>query len=95
MTLQMVGHAVDGNALERRRRGLGLSREALGAAAGGLSSATIKRVERGLVRRPHPVTIAAIVAALDRADNPTNTTSRAAEPDSPENSGRLSRRVPG
>jgi transcriptional regulator with XRE-family HTH domain len=49
--------------LEVRRRAAGLSRERLGAAAGAISSATIKRIERGLVR-PHPSTRVALAAAL-------------------------------
>jgi predicted transcriptional regulator len=52
--------------IESRRQGLGLSREALGAAAGGVSSSTIRRIERGVVQ-PHPSTIAALIQALDAA----------------------------
>jgi len=58
----------DGAALESRRLSLGLSREALGAAAGGLASATIRRVERGEVT-PHPSTLAAMRAALRAASS--------------------------
>jgi predicted transcriptional regulator len=68
MTGQMMTQPCDGAALEKWRRSLGMSREALGAAAGGIASATVKRVERGEVR-PHPSTIAALVTALDRATN--------------------------
>ena len=64
MTLQMISRAADRAAgLERRRLALGYSRERLGAAAGGISSATVRRVERGLVR-PHPATRAALARAL-------------------------------
>lgn len=42
-----------------------LSREALGAAAGGVSSATIFRLERGMISRPHQATLNALAAALD------------------------------
>jgi predicted transcriptional regulator len=59
----MITHAPDGSSLERRRLALGLSREALGAAAGGIASATVQRIERGHVR-PHPSTLSAIIAAL-------------------------------
>lgn len=62
----MVGSAQDVQALEVRRHALGLSREALGAAAGGVSANTIRRIERGVVR-PHRSTVAALIAALDRA----------------------------
>ena len=55
-----------GDVLAERRQALGLSREALGAAAGGVSSSTIRRIEHGRVR-PHPSTVGALVAALDRA----------------------------
>jgi predicted transcriptional regulator len=71
MTSQMVTHAHDGATLERWRRSLGMSREALGAAVGGIASATVKRVERGEVK-PHPSTLAALVGALtarSRADH--------------------------
>jgi predicted transcriptional regulator len=63
----MVTPAILGTALERRRLKLGLSREALGASAGGISAATIKRAERELVK-PHPSTLAALTAALERAE---------------------------
>jgi Helix-turn-helix len=66
MTAQMLGRPHDGPALERWRRALGLSREALGAAAGGIASATVRRVERSEVK-PHPSTLAALVAALNQA----------------------------
>lgn len=62
MTSHMITH--DGSSLERRRLALGLSREALGAAAGGIASATVQRIERGTVR-PHPSTLSAIIAALN------------------------------
>jgi transcriptional regulator with XRE-family HTH domain len=68
MTSQIVTRTHDGPALERWRKSLGMSREALGAAAGGIASATVKRVERS-EGRPHPSTVAALVAALDRATN--------------------------
>jgi transcriptional regulator with XRE-family HTH domain len=70
MTQQMLSRAVDGTVLERRRLALGLSRERLAAAAGDFSAATIKRVERGEVK-PQPSTLAAILAALNRAEDPT------------------------
>jgi len=54
--------------IEARRQSLGLSREALGAAAGGVSSSTIRRIERGVVQ-PHPSTLAALAYALDAAQN--------------------------
>jgi hypothetical protein len=50
--------------LEARRLALGLSREALGQRAGGLASTTIRRLERGQVRRPHRVTVGALARAL-------------------------------
>ena len=62
----MVTHT-DGATIEQRRLAAGLSRERLGAAAGGVASATIVRVERGLVN-PHPRTLAALLAALDEAE---------------------------
>jgi DNA-binding XRE family transcriptional regulator len=49
--------------LEQRRLVAGYSRNRLGVAAGGVSSATIRRVERGLVR-PHPITRVALAGAL-------------------------------
>jgi predicted transcriptional regulator len=63
MTRQMITHGVDGNTLKRWREACGLSRERLGAAAGGISSATVKRIEQGTVR-PHASTVAALTAAL-------------------------------
>ncbi len=68
MTTHMIDHtatcrADDPRPLEQRRLALGYSRERLGAAAGGISSATVKRVERGLVK-PHPATRAALARAL-------------------------------
>jgi transcriptional regulator with XRE-family HTH domain len=60
----MISHdAEDLKPLEQRRLALGYSRERLGAAAGGISSATVKRVERGRVR-PHPATRVALARAL-------------------------------
>lgn len=50
-------------ALEIHRRAAGLSRERLGQRAGAISSATIKRIERGLVN-PHPSTRVALATAL-------------------------------
>jgi transcriptional regulator with XRE-family HTH domain len=61
MTTQMIRRSADD--LLRRRLALGYSRERLGAAAGGISSATVKRVERGLVS-PHPATLTALAQAL-------------------------------
>ena len=49
--------------LEQRRVALGYSRERLGAAAGGVSSATVWRIERGLVT-PHHTTRLALARAL-------------------------------
>lgn len=42
----------------------GLSREALGALAGGISSATVARIERGIVD-PHRSTKSALATALE------------------------------
>lgn len=68
MTSQMlVRPAVNGSALEQRRLALGLSREALGARAGGIASATVRRLEKCEVR-PHPSTVVAILAASDEAE---------------------------
>jgi predicted transcriptional regulator len=53
----------NGQALRRWRESLGLSREALGAAAGGVSCSTIVRVEAGEVK-PHPATLSALIRAL-------------------------------
>lgn len=58
----MQAHPAVGS-LETRRLNQGLSREALGAAAGGISSATITRIERGKVR-PHRATLSALARAL-------------------------------
>jgi transcriptional regulator with XRE-family HTH domain len=63
MTVQMIGRPPDGAALKQWRLSIGLSREALGAAAGGVSSATVRRIEHGEVR-PHPSTVAALLGAL-------------------------------
>lgn len=63
MATQMMPRRVDGSALKRRRLEAGFSRERLGAAAGGIASATVVRVERGEVS-PHPSTVAALAAAL-------------------------------
>lgn len=49
--------------LQRLREERDLSREALGAAAGGISSATIARIERGQVK-PFRSTVAALALAL-------------------------------
>ena len=62
--MQMLAHP-GGAALEQWRLALGLSREGLGAAAGGVSSSTIRRIERGEVR-PHPSTLAALLGALEQ-----------------------------
>jgi DNA-binding XRE family transcriptional regulator len=60
----MIEHEQDGTAsLEGRRLALGYSRERLGAAAGGLSAATVFRVERGMVV-PRPATRVALARAL-------------------------------
>ena len=56
-----------GERIEQRRHALEMSRETLGAAAGGIASSTVHRVERGLVKA-HPRTIAALTQALDRAE---------------------------
>lgn len=77
--LEMTSHMiVRGPALERWRVSLGLSREALGAAAGGIASATIRRVEREEVR-PHPSTVAALVAALNTRSAALATADRPSE----------------
>jgi transcriptional regulator with XRE-family HTH domain len=62
MGSQMLSPREDGP-LKRRRTALGLSREALGGLAGGISSSTIRRIERDEVS-PHPSTLAALAAAL-------------------------------
>ena len=54
-------------AIAERRRALGLSREALGQAAGGVSSSTVRRIENNSVN-PHPSTATALCAALDAAE---------------------------
>ena len=64
MTSQMTPYAAVGTAIKAQRQALGLSREALGAIAGGVSSSTIRRVERETVA-PHPSTVAALTRALD------------------------------
>jgi transcriptional regulator with XRE-family HTH domain len=61
MQPQMTSQPPVGLATLRKARGL--SRERLGAAAGGVSAATIRRTERGETR-PHPRTLAALAAAL-------------------------------
>jgi transcriptional regulator with XRE-family HTH domain len=48
MTVQMTPAAPDGDAVAARRRKLGLSREALSFASGGVSISTIRRIERGI-----------------------------------------------
>jgi transcriptional regulator with XRE-family HTH domain len=58
----MVAQTPDGS-LEQRRRARGLSREALGALAGGVSSSTIFRIERGQVT-PNRATLALLAGAL-------------------------------
>ena len=60
----MTAHVADKSPLRERREKLGLSREALGAAAGGVSSATIQRIE-GRKVRPQRSTLAALANALD------------------------------
>lgn len=59
----MKAHGLDGATFESHRLALGLSREALGAEAGGISSSTIRRIERGTVS-PHRSTVAALARAL-------------------------------
>jgi DNA-binding XRE family transcriptional regulator len=60
----MIEHKEDVRvSLEGRRLALGYSRERLGAAAGGLSAATVFRVERGMVA-PRPATRVALARAL-------------------------------
>jgi predicted transcriptional regulator len=56
-----------GAALHARRLNVGLSREALGQRAGGISSSTVRRVEDGVVV-PHPATVAALDRALANAE---------------------------
>jgi transcriptional regulator with XRE-family HTH domain len=56
----------DGSALLLARTSRRLSREALGARAGGISSSTIRRIERGEVT-PRRNTLDALVRALDDA----------------------------
>ena len=51
--------------LEARRLALGLSRERLAAKADGMSSATIRRAERGDTV-PHPRTVAALANLYNR-----------------------------
>ena len=67
MPTQMKTQRSDGPAIKARRQSLGLSREALGAAAGGVSSSTVRRIERCEVQ-PHPSTVAALKGALDTAE---------------------------
>jgi len=62
MTLQVIRDA--GGGLLELRLARGYSRERLGAAAGGISVSTIRRVERG-IGTPHPVTLQALARALD------------------------------
>jgi transcriptional regulator with XRE-family HTH domain len=79
MTVQTTGLT----SVESRRRAAGLSRERLGAAAGGISSATVRRIERGLVT-PHPATVSALARALDcepRDIDPKNANAPGGEPD--------------
>jgi DNA-binding XRE family transcriptional regulator len=59
----MIGRTPEIPPLEQRRLALGYSRERLGAAAGGISSATVRRIERALVS-PHPTTRRALARAL-------------------------------
>lgn len=63
MTSQTVLQQAVGPGLKARRTALGLSRERLGAAAGGISSATIRRIEFGIVK-PQPQTLVALARAL-------------------------------
>ncbi len=63
--MQQRPDSIGARVLERRHA-LGLSREALGAAAGGVSSATVYRIELGRVR-PHPSTVRALLTALEQA----------------------------
>lgn len=64
MPTQMKAQSAVGSAIQAARQSLGLSREALGAAAGGVSSSTIRRVEHGVVT-PHPSTLAALQPRRD------------------------------
>ncbi len=73
MTKQMKDQRPVGAEIKARRLALKLSREALGAAAGGVSSSTVRRVEFATVH-PHPSTIAALKQALDAADRAHNDT---------------------
>jgi predicted transcriptional regulator len=59
----LVTTPVDLPDLEARRTALRISREVLGVAAGGISSSTIKRIERGEVK-PNQTTVRALVSAL-------------------------------
>lgn len=61
MSAHMKAHPPVGLAELRRARGL--SQERLGAAAGGVSAATIRRTERSETK-PHPRTLAALAQAL-------------------------------
>lgn len=58
----------NGATIEARRLGLGVSRDELGAKAGGVNPSTIWSLERER-RRPHRSTLAAIVRALDELEN--------------------------
>lgn len=87
VTWHMTAQPPVGIALRARRDALALSRERLGARAGGISSATIARIERGAVT-PHPATVAALAMALgcEPDDLLENVSSPGATP-SPTNEG--------
>jgi transcriptional regulator with XRE-family HTH domain len=81
--------------LEARRLALGLSRERLAAKADGMSSATIRRAERGDTV-PHPRTVAALAKALGcRPEDidPINSDASVHETEATPSSGTHSRRA--
>jgi predicted transcriptional regulator len=67
MKTKQTHHKHVAGVIAERRNALGLSREALGQAAGGISSSTIRRIENGAVN-PHPSTTTALYAALNAAE---------------------------
>lgn len=60
---QMQHHEADVSPLRKVRQARGLTQEALGVAAGGVSRATIIRIEAGVVQ-PYRSTLSALARAL-------------------------------
>ena len=75
MTTPMTHHGPVDSPLRARREALGLSRERLGAAAGGISSATIVRAEAGSVRTNYSTFVALARALGCRVEDIMSTTS--------------------